>query len=303
MTHDDGLPPPPTPAPRPHVTPHDDLSLDTVKDSLGWTAGNAKDATAPWAKAMATASQQGGPLGAPPSFKPDGLNPLSPVESMFEQAVGGDPSLKGMLKGVGSGILTGIGHPISALTDQYQVSKMRDLQAQFLKKNDFWLRRLSEGLGEAKANMRALANLMDATSFDRGKLDQIMKRKKACGDGVRNQIDDALANAKTPEERAKLKAMKDDMDKWSAERDQRMKAEQPAIDAMNKKTDQFNAQLASQRGPMRAAADSDGPHNETGVDANGHPVIYATDHIMPGAVQYSAGIRNTLLRARAGMGM
>ncbi len=304
MTDNDGLsggpvlPPRPAPAPR-----HDDLSIDTVRDSLANTASNHSDAVQPWAKALATSAKQGGP----PSFRtfdPSGPNPLKPVESMFEKAIGSDPTTGGFLKGMGNYLLTAVGQPVTGFTDEYQVAKIRELQKKFLEDHDYTLRQLSEDLGRAKVNMRLLANMLDDTSFGTGKLDQIMKEKKEVGDHERLRIQDALDNTKDPEARKKLQAMKDDMDKWTVDRDQRLKAEQPAVDTLHGKMDKLNDQVLKQRDSMRAAADSSGPSNLTGSDGKGGPNrVLESSHVQPDAAMHAATLHNFLLRSRSLLGV
>lgn len=296
-----GLPParrPWTPPPEPRAP---DLQFGDVSDSLMRTADRGGEMTQPWAKALDTASRSPNPPSFKPFIGPD-ADPLNRPDSMLDQAVGADPSMWGMLTGVGSGMLTMLGHPISAFTDEYQVSKIRDLQEAFLKKHDYVLKQLSEEVGEAKLNMRRLADLMDEANIYPSKLEQIMKDKRAAGERARQQIGDALAAAKTPEERRRLEAMKADMDAWAAERDQRLDLETPAYDLIHDKVDSLSRSIEGQRRMMRDAANSPGPSTVTGGQPGEPSHVLETTHTQPDAALHVASLHNFLLQTRAGMG-
>ena len=297
----DGLGGAPIPAPRdpPRPPRGPDLALDTVRDSLLDTANKGAAATKKWEKMIDTAAahQDGAP-----SFKPfigNSADPTQAVESKLESVIGADPSMLGLLKGLGGGMLTMISHPVSSATDSYQVSKIRDLQAKFFKDHDGVLRDLSEDHGKAKIAMRALANLMDGLPIEPSTLERIMREKRAAGDRVRRQIDAGLKGAKTPEEKQKLEAMKTDMDKWTAERDQRLKAEEPAYNMVRDKADASWNAISEQRHNMRSAADSPGPTTTTGGTPN-H--VLETTHTQPDAALHVASLHSFLLQARAQIG-
>lgn len=298
MADDEGLTPPPMPERKPAAAPPPDLIPGTVKQSLDLTIDASSEATKKWSKALDTAARVGGEPEFVP-FKERGADVLKPVESMFEEAVGGDPSLAGMFKGVGKGILTGIGSPITAITDEYQARKIRVLQEEFMKKHDGTLRALNNHLSNAKREMRLLGNFLEKARLDPSKLDRIMNQKKEAGDRLHRQILDSLENAKSPEERQKLEAIKQDLEKWQGERDQRLKKEQPDVDLLKDRVTKMNEQIAKQADAMYTAGASEGPSTMVSADTPGKPSrVLETTHTRPDAVLHVTSLNQFLLNSR-----
>jgi hypothetical protein len=297
---DDGLTPPPAPQPRP-VTPQraPDLASGTVKDSLTDILERSQQANQKWGNALKTSARQTGD----PRFRPftdSAPDPLKHVESLLDHAVGSDPSMAGFLKGMGSFFMTAIGHPIASATDEYQVAKIKALQDKFLQDHDYVLQALSEDLGHAKVNMRQLGNLLEQTHFDPSKLAQIMKQKSEAGDRTGYAIDDALKSSTDPQERKKLQALKDDLEKWKKERDDRIGKEKPDVDLLRDRLGKTNDLVWKQSQSMMDAANSPGPTTMTGRNP-GEQVSHVIEstHTRPDAVLHVASLHNFLLRSRS----
>jgi hypothetical protein len=97
--------------------------------------------------------------------------------------------------------------------------------------------------------------------------------------------------------------MKDDLDKWTASRDGRIKADRPAVDQARGTMDKTNKQTFGQRYSTRDSADSKGPPNVTGVDTMDAPSrVPETSHTQPDAVIHVASLHNYLLLTRAALG-
>lgn len=281
-----------------------DLAPGTVHDAIFDTLSKANAATVKWAKPIATSAQQ--PTG--PSFRPftdSEPNPMQRVESMAEHAVGSDPSLLGLVGGLGNFLLTTmplVGDPVTAITDQYQVDKIRDLQAKFLKDHGDTLLELDEDLSITKLHMRELGDLLDKTYFDPSKLDRIMKEKQRAGDHERAQIDDALKRTTDPEERKKLEAMKDDLDKWRGDRDQRLSREKPDVDLLKLQLEGYSDGISDQKYAIINAGNSASPSTSTGRRTPDSPNrVIDSSHTRPDAVMHVASLHNLLLQARGGL--
>ena len=281
-----------------------DLAPGTVHDALFDTLSRANAATVKWAKPIAANAQQP----TAPAFRPftdSEPNPMQRVESMAEHAVGADPSLMGMVGGFGNFLLTTmplVGDPVTAITDQYQVEKIRDLQAKFLKDHGDTLRDLDEDLSNTKLHMRELGDLLDKTWFDKAKLDKIMKDKQRAGDHERAQIEDALKRTTDPAERQKLEAMKDDLDKWRADRDRRLSREKPDVDLLKLQLEAYNDGIYDQKSAIIDAGNSASPSTSTGRRTPDSPNrVIDSSHTRPDAVMHVASLHNLLLQARGGL--
>jgi len=295
----DGLTPPPVPTRRPTTAQRaPDLMPGTVKDSLADTLDRSQQVNQKWANALKTSARQGGEPKFR-SFDDRAPDPLKHVESLLDHAIGSDPSTTGFLKGMGSFLTTAIGHPIASLTDEYQVAKIKEMQDKFLKDHDWVLQALSEDLGQAKVNMRALANRLEQTYFDPSALDRIMKQKSEAGDRVGYAIDDALKASNDPEERKKLQALKDDLDNWKKERDERIGKEKPDVDLLRDRLGKTNEAVFKQARSMMEAANSPGPTTMTGRNP-GEQVSHVIEstHTRPDAVLHVASLHSFLLRSR-----
>lgn len=278
-------------------TANTDLKPETVADALMASAEKARAASGPWAQRLDAAN-----VDDPPSFQPfvgDGADPLARSESMLEAAIGADPTTGGMARGLTMGALTMLSRPVSAITDEYQVARIRELQEAFFRDHGDELVMLSDDLGRAKMNMRLLANMLDQTNFDRGGLDRIMKQKAAMGNRQRRKLKQALDQAKTPEERQKIAAMMADLDNWTIERDERLAAEQPAVDMLGEKLVGLWEEVEKQRLSLSEAASSPGPTTVTGGRADQPRRVLESTHTQPDAVIHAASLHNFLLESRA----
>ena len=278
-----------------------DLAPGSVRDAISGTLSKANAATAKWAKPIATSAQQP----TAPAFHPfseSEPNPMQAMESMAEHAVGADPSLAGLVGGLGNFLMTSISHPVTAITDQYQVDKIRDLQAKFLKDHGETLRDLDEDLSNTKLHMRELGDLLDKTWFNKDKLDNIMKNKQRAGDHERSQIEDALKRTTDPAERQKLEAMKDDLDKWRADKDRRLSHEKPDVDLLQQRLQDYNDGIFNQKSAIIDAGHSASPSTSTGRRTpNGPSEVIDSSHTRPDAVMHVASLHNLLLQARGGL--
>jgi hypothetical protein len=293
------MPKPPSPAPAPAPS---DFSMADVRTGFKGLAPSGTGDTQPWANAINTAAHQSGS----PTFKQfagSDADPLAPVQSMWQSQISDDNSVLGGLKSIGSLALTALGHPITAATDETMVALIREAQKDFLNDNDSTLRALSNDVGSAKAAMRQLADLLAKSGFSPTKLDTIMRKKQAAGGWELMQLQNAIDNAKTPEERTQLQATKADFDKWLTSADQRTAAEQPAVTALQNKMNQINRTIIDQASSMTDAATSRGPGNVTGADKPEDPSrVLSTTHSQPDAILHVASLHNFLLQSRAQLG-
>lgn len=295
-----GLPPPPArpqpAAPEPSRVPelppgyaHD--SLTRLTESSAWGTMRYADALA------ARAEDPSEPRYTP--FKGDEPDALQAVESMLEGAVGADPSTMGMLKGLASGMWTSIDRPLATITDEYQVSKIRELQQQFLKAHAADLVGLSESLGRAKALMRELADLLDATqNLDPLKLGRLMEEKRQAGYRTLREIDGALERSTDPQERARLQAARDDLSRWMAERDGRLEREQPEVALLQARMRLLQDEIFKQKAGLREAAWSRSPSTAT---SGGPYNVVETTHTRPDAVEHVTSLFDYLLGTRGAL--
>lgn len=282
MPEDDGLPLPPTRPLRPASVPREpDLAPGTVQNSLESTLRTSAETTGRWGNALATKARVPGD----PTFIPfggSGGSALQPVESLFEHTAG-DASLGGFLKGWLDAIETGTQHPVTAITDQVMVAKIRELQEKFLKDHADTLLELSRDLGRAKNQMQQLADILKQTNFDASKVFDIMGEKARLGNHEFFQIRGALNRASTPEDRQKLQTLQDDLSRWMEERDARLQGEMPEIKSLGSLVGRVSAQVSKQADAMWAASGSS-PSN--------------IDHSMPAAIRHVISLHDFLLGSR-----
>jgi hypothetical protein len=233
------------------------------------------------------------------AFNEAGPDPLADVQSLFESAVVGDkpdPSTWGLVRAIGGAMLTGTSSPIASITDQYQVAKIRELQKTFLEANNESLLKLGDYLGKAKRAMRELAEQMGANPLNPMPLRDLLAKKRRLGDASLRDIDAALEHASDSAEAARLRAMRDDLTSWMAERDARTEAEQGEVGALIGRIQGLETQMMRQRGILEQAAASEGPRNLTNDGR-----VVETSHHRPDAAMHAASLQDMLLGSKAGI--
>jgi hypothetical protein len=275
-----------------------DLPQGLVAESLGNTVALSGGRIGRWSRALETrAMDEREPDFIP--FTESGPDALETVESLLEAAVGGDPSLTGMLKGLGSGLLTMVEEPIAAITDDYQVGKIKELQAKFLRENGPTLLALDEALRNAKARMRELSELLNTTPVDWVMPGHLLAEKSTVGNLTLSNIERALERTKDPQERARLESLRDEMTQWMAQRDARVEAERPEVDELRERLSELEQTIAELRSVMHQAATSAGPRTDTGGQPGGPFAVVNTSHHRPDAVAHVVSLHDLLLGARA----
>lgn len=291
MADDEGLPPPSVPGPRPAgPTRVEGVPEGLVKDSLGMT----RDAMAPkierWRGELNQAERA-----ADFKFKAiSGDGGASPVERL---RLKGERLLTGTTLEAGEEALSFLGSPISFLTHDYQANKIDAMQEQFMKNYGPTLQAMSQDMGRIKRGLDQLSEIAaEALSLDGGEAQKIMEKKKVLGDRTMRNIDDRLRRAKTPEGREKLEAMKKDLSGWMADRDARVKREQPEVDEMSVRAQVLKTEGMLQSSRLAKAADlAEKAIGRRHTD----PRLDYIEQTRPGVAIFAAGLRTHLLGARA----
>jgi hypothetical protein len=283
---DDGLPPPPPPVPKaPSIPRGPDLEAGFVKNELTGIV-SAQD---PFVGKLALAATTAGPPSLTP-FKPAGSDGLRPVASTLDKALDTSSPELALARFLGNSVFK----PFTSGVDAYQVSKIRDMQEKFFAAHDYTLKKLSEDLGNARIAMRGLGNWLAKQHIPDNGIRGIMEKKAAAGNRAMADLNDALASATDPGDRAKLQAMKGDFDQWTQQRDERLKPEWKEETELENRIDKLNREIYyGQSNGLLNAASSDGPSTDTG----GGKVIGST-HQQPEALRYVRSLRDFALKER-----
>jgi hypothetical protein len=238
-------------------------------------------------------------------FKDEGPDAFQSVESMLSDALGGGTASTthlGIAKDLAMGMLTAITQPIAVVTDEYQVDKIRELQQAFLRNHEAVLTGLDESLSKAKASMRGLEALVEGLSLGATELRRIFEAKRRAGNAELWDIDRALEATSDPEERARLQAMKDDLEAWMDERDRRVEAEAPEVAELRNRLRWFEDELYRQRRLFEEAGRSAGPRTQMGRAGPGAPLEpISTTHTRPDAVAHVTGLYDMMLASKAAL--
>jgi hypothetical protein len=119
------------------------------------------------------------------------------------------------------------GQGFGFLASEYQALHFNNAKQKF-EEGDLGkaVRKVDADLTTAMNFTRRLADLAARPpGFDSSAMRSLLERKQHLGDGLGRSIDDALANAKTPEDRARLETLKKSVQDWTSKRDTTVKAE------------------------------------------------------------------------------
>jgi uncharacterized membrane protein len=294
---DEGLPLPPARRAPPSPRPQPDLRPGSVGRFLEEMRSASEFRTGRYQDSLAMRSEVGGGVSRFVPFKDTGPDPLGEVQSLFEAAVVGDkpdPSTLGLLRAIGGALLTGTSSPIAAITDQYQAERIRELQKDFLDRNNDTLTSLSDHLGKAKRAIRELSEMLGTSPFDHSRLSKLLEQKRRLGNSALESIDAALARTHDPEERKRLEAKRRELTEWMAERDTRTAKESDEVGTLIGRLQGMEAEMFRQRGLLEDAAWSEGPKNQT----SGGRVV-DTSHHRPDAAMHAASLQDMLLSSKA----
>ena len=296
----EGLPPPPRPVFKPPTAPvgANDLDTSLVRDAYNQIATESNSAVAAWADKLQQARQADKPLKVP-RFDTTGPGLLKTPDSELDQAMAVDPSKTDtgdMLKSVGSGMAYMFAHPWTAHADAQMINRVKAAQEDFLGNYSGTLTFMSEEMADVTKTLAALSAAMRSalTNLHRGRIDQIMNEKAACGNGAMNDLLDALDSTKDPQQRAELEKLKDELATWMNQRDSRLAKEKPTVDALAQRIEALADELAKEQQVIDDAKMSRGPSNTT----SGNRIVDST-HIRPEAVDYARSLRNLLAGSRS----
>jgi hypothetical protein len=260
MSDDQGLPLPPLPA-RP-TAPAIERGPDLEAGMVGRALSGIVSARNPFIGRLALAATSQG--SGRPTFQP--FNPGGagkPLSSTLEGAVDTSSPELALAKFLGNTLA----RPFTSAVDQYQVGKIRDLL------NDFY----------------------HEHNYDLNDIRRILDKKAATGKRAMADLDDALALATDPDDRARLQAMKKDFDKWSKERDERLKPEAAEVNQLENRIDKLNREIFyGQSGALQNARFSDGPSN----DGPPRGEVVSSTHQQPQALDHVRSLRDFLLGER-----
>lgn len=276
-----------------------DLEPGAVGNLLAGTRSASEFRTARYQDSVTMRSEAGEDISRVTTFNESGPNALGEVQSLFEASVLGDhpdASMLSLLRAVGGALLTGTSSPVAAITDQYQVEKIRELQKEFLEANNDSLLKLSDYLSKAKKAMRDLAEMMAQSPFDPSKLTGLLAKKRTAGNATLRDIDAALQRTTDPAERARLQGMRDDLTRWMTDRDARTAKEQAQVGDLAGRLQGLEAQMMRQRDVLEQAGLSDGPRNLT---SDGR--VTETSHHRPDAAAHVASLQDMLLGSKVGI--
>ena len=285
---DSGLPPPSFPTPKaPSIPRGPDLETGFTKDALAGVVDMENSNTG--IRTPVTA----GP--GKPTFTPFGSSPatnaLRPVTSTLEKAVDASSPEAALAKFLGKSLAS----PFTSAVDEYQVAKIRAAQEKFYADHDVTLTEMAKNLSNARAGMRDLGKWLSQQHIPDNNIRGIMQQKSSAGNRAMSDLNDALSSATDPDDRAKLEAMKADSDKWTKDRDERLKPEWKEETDLENRIDKINRDIGfGQANSLMTAAQSDGPHVETG----GGKVISSSVQ-QPEALAYVQSLRNFLLGSRS----
>ena len=289
MPNDDGLAPPPPPVPKaPPIPRGPDLEKGFVDEQLRGVVGGQDSFVGKLALA-GTTQESGKPTFKPftPNAAADGLRP---VTSTLEKAVDIDSPEAAWARFMGTSVM----NPFTSAVDQYQVHKIRDMQAKFYQDHGYTLNKLAEDLSHAKGSMKRLCDWLSKQHIPDNNIRGIMDKKAATGNKAMADLDNALANTTDPDDRAKLQAMKSDFTKWTQERDQRLKPEWDEEIALENRMDKLNREITyGQSDALQNAGMSEGPRTDT---ANGQ-VISSTQQ-QPQSLAHVQSLRDFMLAQR-----
>ena len=298
----DGLTPPPVPQPRPAPIPRAP-DLQSVSQGI---AGVLQTENASLGRDVSLL------LRGQPNFHGfSGADPggLGAIQSRTEQT-GFEAFGDNTLKKIANYLDEKFFHFFASSADQATVDKVRNLQKQFFENHGRDLQAMDDAANSVMAKMGELGRFLNGQPTSRGQfsghlpdndITGIMQKKSALGTGLAPQVDDALAAAKDPDDRAKLQGMKDDLQSWLKDRDDRVKKEWPQVSSLQGCVDTMNTEISRQRaGLLKAADDNFALRNKQ------RPYLVSPTDTSPGEsnlmtpalAQYIASMRNSLLQGR-----
>lgn len=200
--------------------------------------------------------------------------------------------------------------PIASTADQGIVENIRKAQKEFFDNHGTELKQMDDSANSAMGKMAELGRFLDGQPTSQGQfsghlpdndITGIMKKKTTLGNDLSSQINGALAAATDPDDQAKLKSMKNDLDSWMKDRDNRVKGEWPQASSLQGAIDTMNTEISRQRSSLLKAGDANfalankqRPYlmTPTGTSAG------ETNLMTPDVAQYMASLRNSLLQGR-----
>lgn len=283
MSDEEGIPRPPRPTPPAPSIPKDPgVQRGIVKDSLSQTDGHAFDASDPiakWRDRLSGLATTGRPMSGP--HAPGGPNVFDSITTHGEKLFGGS-SLE-----AAKAALSFLTQPVRTITHDYQAAKMDRLREEFLAKNGPTMTELNQAMGTFENRSLRMTYLNDEAAKIAGNsvlAKQLLEKKAALGDELASQIDAAMENA-SPEDREKLRGLKNDLDSWMKDRDARVEAEKPEIDELLRRTEALQKAFYNQHDALAQASET---------------AHYVRDgaHTHPQSLAFAAALRNLLVASR-----
>lgn len=189
------------------------------------------------------------------------------------------------------------GQGFGFIASNYQALKFNNALKQFEPLGDLEpvVRQVDADLSGAADYTQRLADLArNFPGFDSSAIRELLHRKKYLGDGLAGRIDDAIAAAKTPEDRARLEALKKNVQDWTAKRDSTVKAEIKDYGDLDAKMAVTGHEAYNQKDSLEKASQimqkaiSGGPIGSNGIGF----------HLSPQALFFVGAMRQTLMGAR-----
>src|SRR6185295_17442551 len=290
MSDDAGLAPPTPPLPKgPSIERGPDLEAGFVNKELAQIVADQDPYVGKLAVAATTQTS------GKPSFQPfkAGGDGLAPVKSTLDKTLETDSPELALAKFTG----TAVAKPFTSGVDAYQVGKIKEMQQEFYAKHGDTLIQLSKDLSKAKRAMRELGEWLGKQHIPDNDIRGIMNKKAATGNEAMRDLDAAIAQAEDPGDRDRLRAMKENFDKWTKERDERLKPEWKEETELENRIDHINREIhQNQADALVAAGRSDGPVTETG----GGKIISST-HQQLQSFTHANSLRDFLLGERLRM--
>lgn len=276
-----------------------DLSSGLVSRNTEYTADSIAAQAQPWSRqiAAATAALNSPTAGSKPEV--DAISGRSSgITNRVDASVSeiGEGFVTGNYAKAMAGLNAGLNAPFSAVTGYWQAGKLNDAIAEFTKNNGGRLHDMNSYMAMAENNLYQMAEQANAFTPSGAKARKIMDQKRTLGDDMMARIDDAMANTDDPDTLDQLQGMKDDWSNWLASRDQRVAAEQPEVNQLDKQAAVMNAQTKVDASTFSNASTM----AQKLIDSGGTDPNTAFSQHMTGAAQnFAQQVQKALIYSRA----